>query len=147
MFCFGSRLVCSKLAEAARSRRSRHNPQHAREALEASLPRHGLSYDASLHKRLGGLRKPSGGDANAGWRLASFRGYADYMQTQEFHAALDELLEQASQQPTAVMCAEALPWRCHRGLIADAAIARGVVVHDIFIAASGTPTVREHKSA
>ena len=69
------------------------------------------------------------------------------MQTQEFHAALDELLEQASQQPTAVMCAEALPWRCHRGLIADAAIARGVVVHDIFIAASGTPTVREHKSA
>lgn len=129
-------------------RSSRRNPQHNREALEASLPRSGLSYDASLHTRLGGLRKPSAaaGGANAAWRLPSFRGYADYMQTPEFEQALRELLSQASQQNTAVLCAEALPWRCHRGLIADAALARGVPVHDIFIAANGTPTVREHKS-
>ena len=69
------------------------------------------------------------------------------MQTPEFEQALTELLEQAAQQHTVVKCAEALPWRCHRGLIADAAMARGVTVHDIFIAANGTPIVREHKSA
>ena len=85
------------------------------------------------------------GDANAAWRLPSFRGYADYMQTPEFQQALEELLEQAAQQPVVIMCTEAIPWRCHRGLIADAAVARGVVVHDIFIAANGTSTVREHK--
>ena len=69
------------------------------------------------------------------------------MQTPEFQEALSELLVAAAAHPTAVMCAEALPWRCHRGLIADAAMARGFAVHDIFIAANGTPSVREHKSA
>ena len=139
---------CCELT-AERPRSSRRNPQHAREALEASLPGAGLSYDAGLHKRLGGLRKPaaSAGDANAAWRLPSFRGYADYMQTPEFQDALAELLEQAARLRTAVLCAEALPWRCHRGLIADAAMARGWAVHDIFISANGTPSIREHKSA
>jgi uncharacterized protein (DUF488 family) len=69
------------------------------------------------------------------------------MQTLEFQGALAELLEQASRQRTVIMCAEALPWRCHRGLIADAAMARGFAVHDIFIAANGTSSIREHKSA
>jgi uncharacterized protein (DUF488 family) len=69
------------------------------------------------------------------------------MQTPAFQEALAELLEQASQQRTVIVCAEALPWRCHRGLIADAAMARGVAVHDVFIAANGTPSVRAQECA
>ena len=109
--------------------RSRHNPQFNRETLPASLAEAGIGY---VHlAELGGLRKPLPDSNNAAWKNASFRGYADYMQTPEFAAGLDHLLELAREHPTVVMCAEAVPWRCHRSLIGDALTARGINVEDI----------------
>ena len=87
---------------------------------------------------LGGLRKPAADSRNSGWRHAGFRGYADYMQTPAFTAALDELIAWAAAAPTAVMCAEAVWWRCHRQLIADALVARGIDVRHI-ISAKAAP--------
>jgi len=82
--------------------------------------------------RLGGLRRGLGaGSPNAGWRNESFRGFADHMATEEFRAGLAELLALAAERPTAIMCAEAVPWRCHRSLIADACLVRGAVVRHI----------------
>ena len=110
----------------------RHFPASARvpwtnrEALAASLPRAGLAYEHLAG--LGGYRKALADSANTGWRNASFRGYADYMATSEFAAALDRLIGLAKEHRTAVMCAEAVPWRCHRGLLSDALLARGVRV-------------------
>jgi uncharacterized protein (DUF488 family) len=108
--------------------KSRHNPQFNTEELTASLRAAGISY---LHlKELGGLRRPKKDSPNAGWRNASFRGFADYMQTEEFETAVQKLVELAEKQRTVIMCAEAVPWRCHRSLIADALTVRGVkVVH------------------
>ena len=109
--------------------RSRHNPQFNADALAASLPARGIAY---LHRpQLGGLRKPRRDSVNMGWNNESFRGYADYMQTPEFEQALTGLMAQAGQSPTTIMCAEALPWRCHRSLIADALSVRGVEVRHI----------------
>lgn len=110
--------------------RSRHNPQFNRETLERELPAQGISYEHQ--KALGGLRR-SVGDAspNKGWRNESFRNYADYMQTGEFREAMEALIETARRERTAVMCAEAVPWRCHRSLIADAALARGMRVRHL----------------
>jgi uncharacterized protein (DUF488 family) len=88
---------------------------------------------------LGGLRHPRRDSGNAAWRNASFRGYADYMQTQEFVQALDLLIELGSEEPTAAMCAEAVPWRCHRSLIADALLVRGIEVREIVSATRTTP--------
>ena len=103
--------------------RSRYNPQFNTDTLAQSL------LDAGLRHRhlpeLGGLRKPKKDSVNDGWRNASFRGYADYMQTDEFVKALEELMLESRLQPTAIMCAEAVPWRCHRSLIADALVIRG----------------------
>ncbi|HZS94537.1 MAG TPA: DUF488 domain-containing protein [Chloroflexota bacterium] len=108
---------------------SRRNPQFMRDELARTLERQGITY---RHRPvLGGFRKPLPDSSNAGWRNDSFRGYADYMQTPEFGAALDELLDIAAHGPTAVMCAEAVPWRCHRTLIADAVVARGLRVGHI----------------
>lgn len=108
---------------------SRRNPQFLKEELDVALREHGIAY---AHCRaLGGFRKPRTDSINAGWRNESFRGFADYMQTPEFEAALKRLLEVAAEQPTAIMCAEAVPWRCHRSLIADAAVAHGVAAHHI----------------
>ncbi len=76
---------------------------------------------------------------NTGWRNASFRGYADYMQTPEFGESLNHLIELASEAPTAIMCAEAVPWRCHRSLIADALVARGVPVMEILSVTKAQP--------
>lgn len=87
---------------------------------------------------LGGLRHAHPGSLNAGWRNASFRGYADYMQTPEFAQAIDQLIDLAKQERIAIMCAEAVPWRCHRSLIGDALIIRGIRVEDIM-----TPTRRQ----
>ena len=84
---------------------------------------------------LGGLRHSRPDSTNLGWRNASFRGFADYMQTPEFAAGLQELIELAKQKRTALMCAEAVPWRCHRSLIADALLVRGIQVEHII---SGT---------
>jgi uncharacterized protein (DUF488 family) len=103
--------------------RSRYNPQFNADTLAKSLKEAGLVY---LHMpALGGLRKPGKDSMNIGWRNDSFRGYADYMQTGEFWQALEELIRHGRQGPTAIMCAEAVPWRCHRSLIADALVSRG----------------------
>ena len=104
-------------------------PHFAREALERGLAEHGIAY---LHMPgLGGLRKPKPDSINRGWRNDSFRGYADYMQTAEFWRGIDRLIELAAKQPLAIMCAEAVPWRCHRSLIADALVVRGIDVRHI----------------
>jgi uncharacterized protein (DUF488 family) len=109
---------------------SRRAPQFNREALERTLAEAGIAY---VHlKGLGGLRKPRSDSENAGWRNASFRGFADYMQTPEFEHALGDLIELAEEKPTAIMCAEAVPWRCHRSLIADALLVRRHEVVHIF---------------
>jgi uncharacterized protein (DUF488 family) len=102
---------------------SRRNPQYARSALERSLPDRGIEY---VHERaLGGFRRPRPDSVNGGWEHAGFRGYADYMASEECQAALKRLVLAASEVPTAVMCAEAQWWRCHRRLIADALVVRG----------------------
>ena len=88
---------------------------------------------------LGGLRRARADSINTAWRNASFRGYADYMQTPEFQAAVQTLIDEAEAAPTAIMCAEALPWKCHRSLIADALLARGISVLDILSPTKATP--------
>ncbi len=109
--------------------RSRRNPQFNREALPEVLNVHGIGY--SHFASLGGFRKPSPESPNTRWRNASFRGYADYMQTAQFQEALDSFVNLAREKTTAIMCAEALPWRCHRFLIADSLVARGLRVTHI----------------
>jgi uncharacterized protein (DUF488 family) len=109
--------------------RSSHNPQFNKGTLPGSLKMAGLSY---LHMPgLGGLRHAKRDSINIGWRNASFRGYADYMQTPEFEENLNELIQLASHDRIAVMCAEAVPWRCHRSLIGDALLVRGIHTEDI----------------
>jgi uncharacterized protein (DUF488 family) len=104
--------------------RSRHNPQFNRETLSPKLRGARINY---VHLRsLGGLRHARRDSPNMGWRNASFRGYADYMQTPEFMKGLLRLTKLAKQKKTAIMCAEAVPWRCHRSLIADALAVRGI---------------------
>ena len=108
---------------------SRHNPQFDTHTLAKHLKWAHLAY---VHQpELGGLRKPQQGSINAGWKNASFRGYADYMQTKHFGAALETLMTGGQNAPTAIMCAEAVPWRCHRSLIADALAIRGWTVRHI----------------
>jgi uncharacterized protein (DUF488 family) len=110
--------------------RSRHNPQFNLEELAKALPEAGMAY-AHL-SRLGGLRRGLGAASpNGGWRNASFRAYADYMQTEDFTHGLEQLRSLADAGPVAIMCAEAVPWRCHRSLIADALTIRGVEVREI----------------
>ena len=110
--------------------RSRHNPQFNRETLGPSLRNRRIGYRHL--KELGGLRHPRADSPNAGWRNASFRGFADYMQTGEFAAALDQLIALSREKPTVIMCAEAVPWRCHRSLIGDSLVVRGIEVRDIY---------------
>lgn len=109
--------------------RSRHNPQYNTEALSKSLQQEDLSYKHM--PQLGGLRKPKKDSINTGWRNTSFRGYADYMRTDTFWEAFDELIAESRLQHTVIMCAEAVPWRCHRSLIADALVTRGWEVRHI----------------
>jgi uncharacterized protein (DUF488 family) len=104
--------------------RSRKNPQFNREALAKQLPKAGLEY--AHEKRLGGLRKPKKDSINTAWENASFRGYADYMETEDFQEGLNELIEGSQGAITAIMCAESVPWRCHRSLVADALTVRGI---------------------
>ena len=108
---------------------SRHNPQFGRDQLSASLESAGIHY--THMPGLGGLRRPRKDSTNTGWRNASFRGYADYMQTREFEESLNRCVELASAEQVALMCAESVPWRCHRSLIADALLARGIDVREI----------------
>jgi uncharacterized protein (DUF488 family) len=102
---------------------SRRNPQYGHEALASSLGEHGIEY--RHEPALGGFRKPLPGSPNAGWDNAAFRGYADYMATPEFASALDRLQAGARDRATAIMCAEAQWWRCHRRLVSDALVVRG----------------------
>jgi hypothetical protein len=119
--------------------RSRHNPQFNGETLAASLRAAGIRY---VHlKELGGLRRARADSINLGWRNTSFRGFADYMQTTEFAEALDRAIRLAKERPSALMCAEAVPWRCHRSLVADALFVRGIRVEEIVSAAQP----KEHK--
>jgi len=119
----------TQLADVRTVPKSRRHPHFAQEALSRSLPVAGIAY--RHFPGLGGLRKTSRDSANTGWRHPSFRGYADYMQTPAFTASLNELIEWARVAPTAVMCAEAVWWQCHRQLIADALVARGIEVRHI----------------
>jgi uncharacterized protein (DUF488 family) len=117
------------IADVRRFPGSRRHPQFERDALAAALARHGIGY--AHHPELGGRRTPLPNSPHRAWRNAGFRGYADYMDTPEFQIALTELVSNATLVPTAIVCAEAVPWRCHRSLIADALVARGAEVEHI----------------
>jgi uncharacterized protein (DUF488 family) len=117
--------------------KSRRNPQFNSDALAESLTKHGIGYEHL--PALGGLRHPHHDSINTAWRNESFRGYADYMQTPEFDRGLRELIERAAGRVTAIMCAESVPWRCHRSLVADALGARGVAVEHIMSKTSRKP--------
>jgi uncharacterized protein (DUF488 family) len=119
----------SILADIRTIPRSRHNPQFEQHALRPALSRRRIRY---VHlPALGGLRHARGDSPNAGWRNASFRGYADYMLTEAFERGLSELRALTREGTVAVMCAEAVPWRCHRSLVADALTVRGAQVEHI----------------
>jgi uncharacterized protein (DUF488 family) len=118
--------------------KSRHNPQFNDNALRAGLKEKHIEY---LHmKGLGGLRHEKKDSPNVAWRNASFRGFADYMQTENFEESLERLMLAAAKKTTTIMCAEAVPWRCHRSLIADALLVRGLDVRHIMTVTSD----REH---
>ena len=117
--------------------KSRHNPQFNSDALAGSLRDVGIAY--THVPGLGGLRRASPDSINAAWRNPSFRGYADYMQTPAFAEHLAEVIELAKSERVALMCAEAVPWRCHRSLIADALVARGIAVEEIVSETRRTP--------
>jgi len=117
------------LVDVRKIPKSRFNPQFNIENLPAALQNAGIEYRHL--PELGGLRHPRPDSANTGWRNSSFRGYADYMQTPAFAAALAELMRIAKGRRAVVMCAEAVPWRCHRSMIADALTARGETVEHI----------------
>ena len=104
-------------------------PHFNQSNLSASLAENGIRY--THFPALGGRRKVRRDSHNTLWRNAGFRGYADYMETREFSNALEDLLAIASSESTAIMCAEAVPWRCHRSLISDAAVAKGLRVYHI----------------
>ena len=127
----------TQLADIRSVPRSRRHPHFAADALSVSLPAVGIAYRHC--PGLGGLRKARRDSPNTAWRHEGFRGYADYMQTGEFERALDELVALAAQQPTAIMCAEAVWWRCHRQLTADALVARGIEVRHITSASAAPP--------
>jgi len=110
--------------------KSRYNPQFGEEELKKSLEKENIKY--VYMKDLGGLRPKSKDSINLGWRNLSFRNYADYMQTDEFKKALEELITISKKEITAIMCAEAVPWRCHRSLVGDALTVKKVEVLDIF---------------
>lgn len=117
------------LADVRTVPRSRRNPQFNQETLPATLAEHGIEYRHLAS--LGGLRHTTKASPNTGWRNASFRGYADYMQTGEFVEGLLALIGLANEHRLAIMCAESLPWRCHRWLISDALVVRGIDVEHI----------------
>lgn len=117
------------LVDVRRYPGSRRHPQYSRDALAASLQEAGIRY---MHEPdLGGRRAARPGSPHTAWRVDAFRGYADHMETPEFGAALERLMDRAARETVAILCAEAVPWRCHRRLISDALVARGVEVRHI----------------
>lgn len=135
--------ACRRLIDVRSIPRSRHNPQFEQPALFAALEAEGIS--ALWRKELGGRRHTRKDSINRGWRNASFRGYADYMQTAEFAAQIDWLTALPHLDATVIMCAEAVPWRCHRSLIGDAVLARGGSVEDIFVPPTGKSFCKPHE--
>ncbi len=125
------------LADVRSVPHSRRNPQFNSGALSASLAAARIGY--THHPGLGGLRQPRLDSINTGWQNDSFRGYADYMQTDAFERSLQELMETAGQRRVVILCAESVPWRCHRSLVADALAARAVNVQHILSASSVKP--------
>jgi uncharacterized protein (DUF488 family) len=134
---------CCRLVDVRSIPRSRYNPQFEQATLFASLEADGIA--AVWRQRLGGRRHTHKDSINQGWRNESFRGYADYMQTPEFSAQIDWLMALPDLDATAVMCAEAVPWRCHRSLIGDAVLARGGSVEDIFVPPTGKSFRKPHE--
>ncbi|PYI65232.1 DNA repair protein [Arthrobacter livingstonensis] len=128
-----------KLVDVRTIAKSRRNPQFMEESLAASLRAEGLTYRRA--KALGGLRHVRKDSPNGGWRNKSFQGYADYMQTTEFAEAVDALVDRAKHSDLVIMCAEAVPWRCHRSMIGDALVVRGVTVLDIMTEKKATAHV------
>src|ERR1041385_2888647 len=123
---------------------SKRYPQFNRESLAVSLGKHGIRYEH--FPELGGRRKTKPDSRNSAWRNASFRGYADYMEANEFHKGIERLLDLSNESgPTAIMCAEAVWWRCHRGLISDFLKVRGIEV--LHIASSGKTELHPYTSA
>jgi len=121
--------LVSRLIDVRTVPRSRHNPQFNRDTLPTALAAVGIGYEHAAG--LGGFRPTHPDSRNKGWRNTSFRGFADYMQTPEFAENLDRLIERARCDRIALMCAEAVPWRCHRSLIADALVVHGVRAEEI----------------
>jgi uncharacterized protein (DUF488 family) len=119
--------------------KSRHNPQYDEDALSKSLSEHNISYKRL--EGLGGLRHTTKESINTAWENLSFRGYADYMQTPEFAHSIKQLINIAAEKQTVIMCAEAVPWRCHRSLIGDALVIRNIDVEDII----GEKNCKPHK--
>lgn len=117
--------------------KSRHNPQFGEDQLRVNLPERGIDYQRL--ESLGGLRHTTKESINGAWKNTSFRGYADSMQTDAFAAGIAELLALGEKTPTAIMCAEAVPWRCHRSLVGDALLVRGVEVFDIMSTKAAKP--------
>lgn len=117
--------------------KSRHNPQFDGDTLAHTLRNHHIGY--RHQKDLGGLRHAKADSINMAWRNASFRGFADYMQTDAFKKGIDELIALAGRKTVAIMCGEAVPWRCHRSLISDALLTRGATVDDIYSITSIKP--------
>jgi len=130
------------LADVRTIPKSRRHPHFAREALAARLTHEGIEY--RHFAPLGGLRKPRADSPNGAWKNESFRGYADYMMTPEFNTGVDDLLDFGKRRQVAVMCAEAVWWQCHRMLLADALVARGVDVQHI-MSAKGTSALQPHR--
>jgi uncharacterized protein (DUF488 family) len=126
-----------QLADVRTIPKSRRHPQFAKDALSVSLPAAGIAYRHVAE--LGGLRKPRADSTNTAWRHEGFRGYADYMETPDFERAVESLIAWAGTAPTAVMCAEAVWWQCHRRLVADALLARAIEVRHIMAPASAPP--------
>ena len=134
-----ARYGIEQLADVRTVPRSRRNPQFNADALSESLRTVGISYVP--FRELGGLRKPRADSPNLGWRNESFRGYADYMQTEPFQNGLEILIQMSRKKRVAIMCAEAVPWRCHRSLVADALSIRDIPVIEILSESS----YRTHK--
>jgi len=134
---------CHLLVDVRSIPRSRHNPQFEQNTLFAALESAGMA--AIWKQGLGGRRPTRKDSINTGWRNESFRGYADYMQTPEFASQIDWLMSLPDLDAIAIMCAEAVPWRCHRSLVGDAVLARGSTVEDIFVAPAAKSFRKPHE--
>ncbi len=134
---------CKLLVDVRRYPGSRKYPQYGQEQLFASLNAEGIG--AVWREELGGRRTAHKDSINTGWRNESFQGYADYMQTPAFAGQIDWLMKQPQLSAVAIMCAEAVPWRCHRSLIGDAVLARGSAVEDVFVLPDGRSSRKPHR--